>query len=377
MPARRLASPFVGMLAAAAIPAQRPVITVGGVNPAYPDLPAAVAAAPPGAILEVRPGTYTGFTTAKALRVVLQGCTVQPPAGAAYTIAIEGVAGSDQFVVLGESATVLPGALGAVRVHACSAPVVIESMLLIGGPWRPALDVQDTGIVHVSRSILLGDPGLQAQLADLTVSEDVIGNTLGCAAVVADSRFESVRSILGGTGQAALRVYGSTARLASDGTGAMLVLGSPTGPVSAFEAWSSVVQWDPTRFALAPANGAPAYEGLASTELQSEVPMLTAGPAPLGGVAQARITAGAPTAGLIAAAPLQPLPLALGPLVLYPDPATLVVVVVGLTGPAGLVYSVTVPNVPALRGELLCLQGSAAQGGGTFTLSAPAIWYLE
>lgn len=377
MPARHLAPTLVVALVAIAVPAQRPVITVGGVNPNFPDLPPAVAAAPPGAILEVRPGVYTGFATAKPLRVVLQGCTVQPPAGAAYAIAIEGVVGSDQFVVLGQSATVLPGSLGAVRVRACSAPVVIESMLLIGGPWQPALDVRDAGIVHVSRSILIGDPGLQAQLADVTISEDVIGNTLGSAVVVADCVFESVRSIVAGTGQAALRVYGSTARLASDGTGAMLVLGASAVPISAFEAYSSAVQWDPARFVLAPANGAPAYQGSASTQLLAEVPMLNGGPAPLGGVASARLTTAVPTAGLIAVGSLRPLPVALGPLVIYPDPATIVVGIAGLTGPAGLTYSAPIPSDPTLRGELLCLQGSVWQGSTTFTLSGPAIWYLE
>ena len=58
-------------LAVAPVFGQRPVLTVGGQNPQFTDLPAAVAAALPGSVLHVRAGTYTGFVTNKPLRILL------------------------------------------------------------------------------------------------------------------------------------------------------------------------------------------------------------------------------------------------------------------------------------------------------------------
>ena len=362
--------------AAAAVPAQRPVVTVGGVNPDYLDLPPAVAAAQPGSIVEVRTGFYTGFATGKALRVVLQGCTIVAPAGAAWAIAIDHVAGADQFVLAGEG-TVLPGTIGAMRVGNTAAPVVIEGILFGGGAQQIALDVYNTGTVHVARSILFADPALSVRWSNLILSECILGNDFGPAAVVSNALCEIVRTVMAGDGQPALRVFDSDVRLSSDGSSTMLVLGAPMVPVSAFEAFDSVVEWDPATFVLGPANGAPAFEGVNTNEIVEEVPVLVGGPAPLGGVATARLTTSAASFGLIGIGGLLPSPLVLGPLGVYVEPASTAVGAIGAVGPAGLTFSVALPNSPVLRGELLCLQGSVMQTATTFVLSGPALWYLE
>ena len=50
------------------------------------------------------------------------------------------------------------------------------------------------------------------------------------------------------------------ARLASDGTGALVVLGTSVAPVSPLEAYDSYVQWQPSRFLLGPLNGLIYYD---------------------------------------------------------------------------------------------------------------------
>jgi hypothetical protein len=298
------------------------------------------------------------------------------PAGAAWGIEVDHVVGADQFVLSGEG-TVLSGTIGAMRVVNTSAPVVIEGMLFGGGVQQVALDVYNTGTVHVARSVLFGDPALSVRWSNLILSEDILGNDFGPAAVVSNGLCEIVRTVMAGDGQPALRVFDSDVRLSSDGASTMLVLGAPTVPVSAFEAFDSTVQWDPATFVLGSANGAPAFQAVNSNELVEEVPTLVAGPAPLGGVATALLTTSAASFGLIGIGALLPSPLILGPLGVYVEPASTSVAAIGAVGPTGLVLSVTVPNDPVLRGELLCLQGSVMQTATTFVLSGPALWYLE
>tara|TARA_R110002072_G_scaffold174303_7_gene329574 strand:- start:18551 stop:19681 length:1131 start_codon:yes stop_codon:yes gene_type:complete len=363
---------FAGVLVA-----QRPVVTVGGTNPNHPDLPQAIAAAAPGSIVEVRPGTYTGFTCQKALRIVMSGATVLPPAGANYTINLQNIVGADPFVIKGMSTLIGPGALGAMRISNVMAPIIIEKVTMVGGPQQTALEVFNTGSVHLARLILLGYPALQAQFCNLISNENLFGNAVGPGAIISDASMESARSVYVGTGQPALRIFDTVARLSSDGTGGMYVTGTPVVPVSSFEAVDSEVYWNPTSFLLAPANGAPGFLSQTTVEVIEEVPMLNAGPAVLGGISTARMTSPTPALGMIAVGYLLPSPIGLPPARVYPDPATFVLAIGGLVDAAGLQLNFAIPNNPVLRGDVLVFQGITFLPSGGTPLSGPALWYVE
>lgn len=376
MPFRELLAFAGGALCVVTLSAQRPVVTVGGVSPDFVDLPQAVAAAAPGSIVEVRPGAYTGFTTSKPLQVVLRGATVQPAPGAAYAIVVQSVAGADPFVLRGDPGTVLAGPLGAVRVQGTSAPVVVEGVVL-GATTQPALEVFNTGSVFVTRSVLLGAPGMTGQFCDLTSCENVVGSAAGVGAVVINALFASARSIYVGTDQPALRAFTSQVRLASDGSGSLLAFGATPAPISAVEAFDCTVTWDPSRFQLATLGGAPPLAAQQSVEVLEEVPMMNAGPAPLGGVAVARLTSGAPTYGAIAMGGLLASPSVLAGTAYYVEPAGFVLAAVGVVDSAGLTYQLQVPNDPALRGDLICFQGITLPSAGGFAASNAALWHVE
>lgn len=374
---KRLIAAFATAVLASVLAAQRPVVTVGGTNPNFLDLPPAIAAAAPGSIIDVRPGTYTGFDCQKALQVVLNGATVLAAPGSLYTIHVHNVLGADPFVLKGINGIVGPGLIGAMRVDNTIAPVVIESVTMSGGLLHPGLDVFNTGVVHVARSVLGGFPALQGQFTNLVTNENVFANTFGPAAIVSDASLDSARTIFIGADQPALKIFDTTARLASDGTGAMLVFGNPTVPISAFEASDSTVFWDPSLFSLLPANGAPAFLPVMTTEVIEEIPILNAGPAPLGGVATVRMTMSSSAMGMIAIGFLLPTPIVVGFVGIYPDPASFVLAAAGVVDPAGLMINFPVPSDPALRGTILVFQGLTFLANGSSPISGPALWYVN
>jgi len=376
MPARQRLALLACAVSAATLCAQRPVVTVGGSNPDYTDLPAAVAAAAPGSIVEVRPGVYTGFTTSKALRVVLTGATIQPAANANYAIEVRNVAGADEFVLKGRFATVVPGPLGAMRIDGTSAPVVVEEVTF-GATSQPGLEIFNTGSVFVTRSILLGNPGMTAQFSNLTSTENIVGNALGVGAIVSNAWFDSARSIYIGTNQPALRTFTSSVRLSSDGTGAVLAIGSIAVPISAIEAFDSTITWDPSRFLTGTIAAAPVLASQQSTEVIEDLPMLNAGPAELGGQGVTRMTSGTPVVGMIAMGFLLPSPSVIASISYHVDPNGFVLANAGLVDPQGLIVNLNVPNNPALRGNLYCFQGVTFPAPGITASSNAALWYLE
>lgn len=362
---------------ACALAAQRPVVTVGGPNPDHADLPAAIAAAAPGSIVEVRPGVYTGFTCQKALRIVMTGATVLPPAGANYTIQLENIVGADPFVLKGVSTLVGSGLLGVMRISNVLAPVIIEKVTLFGGLQQSALEIFNAGAVHIARSILLGYPGLQAQFCNVISNENLIGNAYGPGAIVSDASLDSARTFFVGTEQPALRIFDTVARLSTDGTSGLYVTGAPVVPVSPFEAFDSEVYWNPSSFALGAANGAPVFSSQTTTEVIGEVPMLNAGPAKLGGMGVVRMASPTPAFGMIAVGFLLPTPIVLPPAGVYPNPSSFVMAGSGLIDAAGLTLNIPIVNDPAVRGDVMVFQGIAFFLSGGTSLSGPALWYIE
>lgn len=377
-PRRSTGGLALGLLAAW-LPAQRPVFTVGGANPNYTSLPAAVAAVPPGSILVVRPGNHTGFTTNKPLRVLLdfdvQGGTVAPPAGAAYAISITGLPPGEGFVLVGRGANVPAGTIGAIRVAHCAGPVVIEGLTATVANLRTGLEVQDATAVHVRRTVLGGSPALQTSLANFTISESVVISTLGLGAVAYETRFEAVRTFFAGTGQPALRFFGSTARLSSDGTSSIWSAVPSTVSVSPIEAFDSQLQFHPERIGLAP-NAASVGITLVNSVLRGEeVPTLVTTSAVPGQTATMRMSSQQPRLGavLLGEAFATPVWFDLGNIwvnTLAPNQlATL-----GVVDPAGLQYQTLIPATPALRGNVFCLQGVVWEANWSPVLSGPGFW---
>lgn len=117
------------------LPGQTYVVDAGnGPGTNYLDLPAAVAAVPDGAVLLVRPGSYTGFAIAsKGLTVLGSAAVVQ---GA---VSIGGTAPSQPVTLRGLSWSVLPRNVvpvtPVIALDNCQGPVMLEGVALPANPY--------------------------------------------------------------------------------------------------------------------------------------------------------------------------------------------------------------------------------------------------
>ena len=360
--------------------AQRPIFTVGGANPNYADLPAAVAAVPPGSVLAVRPGTYAGFSTGKPLRIVLEwsgpGSSIQALPGSTYAITLNALPAGDEFVLVGRGSTIGAGSLGGIRIVNTNAPVLLSGLNVVASGARSGIDIQYAGSVHARSCVFYGAPGLQAYWANLTLSECIVIGT-GVGAVVNRTMLDVGRTFLSGTAQPALRCFDSSVRLASDGSTTIAVTGAASIPISAVEAWLCPMQFDATRVGLQPANGAPGVASFSSSWQADDVPVLTASPAPLGATATARMTSNTVRPGMVVLGNLlgAPIPFQVGNI--FVDTVNSpIVAAIGACGPPGLLAQASIPTTSAALGVVLCLQGVVWQPSGVPVLSAPALWIV-
>ncbi|MEO6597001.1 MAG: hypothetical protein ABIP94_19820 [Planctomycetota bacterium] len=356
--------------------AQLPVLTVGGFNPSFTDLPQAVAAAVPGSIIEVRPGSYTGFTTNKPLHIVLDFTaatgSVHAAPGSAYAMTVSGLT-SGRFTVAGRGASVQPGTLGAIRIVNTSVYVMLEGLTVAAAGMRTAIDVQNATTVFVQRCALTGTPSLQLQDATLVSSEVSWASPGGSAVVANHGHLDFAHGSFRGFQLPAISVTDCDVRLAGNGSTPIEVSGSPTGPVSAFEAIISRVQWQQNHFALIPAGGAPGFVNMGGTVFPAAVPGLVASGASLGGTASVRMT-GSGLPGLIGFNALAPQFSLFELTAIYLDPVSPVIAAIGIVDPTGLSLSAVVPNAATLRGQTFCLQGIVWQSNGWPVWSAAGLW---
>jgi hypothetical protein len=366
-------------LLVAPVSAQRAVLTVGGANPTHADVPAAVAAAAPGDVVHVRPGTWTGFTTNKPLRLWLdftaQTGSIVPPPGANHTIEVNGLPVGAPFVLVGRGSRIAPGALAAVRVANALAPVVLAGLSLTSGSGAGALDVQNASTVLIERSTLSGAFGLQVQDA-IVVADEVACTGLAWPAVIASrATLELTLGSYTGTRHPAIRLHDSAARLGSDGSTALRVTGAPAGPVAAFEAVRTDVQWAQNRFVLTPANGSPAFVQVGGQTIVDDVPALRAAGAPPGGNVSLRLQRGTASVGIVVLGELTLSHNALGFRGLYwNEQRPALVLTAGTVDAVGLSFATAIPNVPWLLGEQFCLQGLVLPTGARALRSNPATW---
>ncbi len=373
-PCRLLLATFAGL--AGTLAAQRPLLHGGGATPDFADVPAAVAAAPVGAVILCAPGTYTGFSTQKPLRVQLGGATVLPAAGSANTIEVHDLPPGEAFALAGGNGTIAAGALGCVRLHGNGAPVVLERFTAAAIGNRSGLEVQDCAAVLMHHCILGGAPALQVQWASFACNESIVLSTNGAGAVVDDSLFESVRTSFTGTGMPALRGFRSAMRLAGDGSIGLSVIGGSSIPVSAFEAVQCTVQWQQSRFPLGSLGGAPGFVAIDTTVWADDVPVLAASDAAPGTTATARMSSNTPTIGAIVMG-YAVVPALFGITGIYLDTVNApVIAAFGLVDAAGLPVFANVPASNALRGELFNLQGVVWSTAGVPLLSGPGTWTI-
>jgi hypothetical protein len=364
-----------------AVSAQRPIFTVGGSAPDFTSLPAAVSAVPPGSILVVGPGTWTGFTTAKPLRIVFDFAgpngAIVPPAGAGYAIRVQGLPPGDEFVLEGRGSTVATGGIGAIRIANCFGPVILDGLNVAPSGNRLGLDVQNANAVHARRSVFAGAPGLQVEYANLTLSECIVLGTSGVGAYGYNARFDATRTFFSGVAQPALRLFDCAVRIASDGSSTIAVGGAGTEPVSAIEAFECQLQFDATRIGLLPANGAPGLAQLGSVVQNDDVPTLTASVAPAGSLATARMVSNTPRPGLVVLGGLLPSPVLFDLTNIFVDTVTApTVAAIGICDATGLVASAQIPTTAAVIGTVTCLQGVVWQPSGWPVLSSPALWVV-
>jgi hypothetical protein len=380
MPHARLAAAVSFHVLIGCALAQRAVLTVGGPGAAHADLPAAVAAAAPGSILQVRPGTYTGFRTDKALRIVFElGASeafVRAPANSPYAIEIHSLRFDQQFALVGEGVKIGAGTLGAVRVVDTSGAVVLTGIHVDAGRARSGLDVLNAANVIVQTGGVVGTPALQVQDGVLVAAGVQWSSRGGAGAVLLRATFENVLGGFIGHRQPALRAIDSTVRLAGDGATPLHVVGAPVVPVAAFEAIGGSVQWDQARFALRPANGAQPFVRVGAQLQTADVPALLTQGAPPGGVATLRLRRATPAIGFVLLGGLDTAHSLAGVPGIQLGPPPWTTLVVGLVDAAGLTRSLPILPIPALRGEVLCCQGAVLQQDATWLRTNPGTWPL-
>lgn len=348
--------------------------TVGGTAPDYPDLQTAVAAVPPGAVLQVRAGRYRGFTTGKPLRIRLefQGAegAIEAAPGAAHAIVVTGLPPFATFAMVGDAAQVTGGSLGAIRVAGTAGSVVLSGLDVDAGAGV-ALDVQNAAPVHVHATRLRGAPGLQVQNALLVGNDLHVTATAGSAVAALQATLDLSRGGLASRDQPALQLTDCTTRLTGDGA-TVLKVGGPTAlPVPVVSTQGGQLAWQPSRFVLVPANGAAAVATAGTVVLPDDGPSLTVTAGPPGAPGSIRLRNPVPLPAVTIVAPYA-FPVFVGPAAFWVDlgqPYT--IASVGIADPNGLAVAFTMPTSPALLGDVSCVQGAVF--ATVFpTLSGPA-----
>lgn len=110
----------LSLLIATAAPASSKTWTVGGSNPDFSDIPAAIAAAADGDLILVRPGSYSGFVLDKGLRIVSSSSAVSLTSG----VTVQNVAAPDRAVLRG---LVFAAGTG-LTLQSCSGEIVAEAL---------------------------------------------------------------------------------------------------------------------------------------------------------------------------------------------------------------------------------------------------------
>jgi len=183
----RFARSAPAVLALAVGAAAQTVLVVDGQNRAgtnFIDLPAAVAAAAPGDVIQVRSdgGTYTAFATQKPLTITADIGQATLRASATNPLAISGIPAGRQFTLRGFLIAAAGANTTPVRLANCAGRVVLQACDI--GLGFPSIDVQACAGVLLQEDRVLG--GFPAVAANGSVLDCVQCQVQGGAA---DDRF--------------------------------------------------------------------------------------------------------------------------------------------------------------------------------------------
>ncbi|MCR9244273.1 MAG: hypothetical protein NXI31_04525 [bacterium] len=356
--------------------AQRPLVTVGGSNPNFLSLQAAVTAAAPGSVLEVRAGTYTGFVVDKSLRIQFgSGVIINAPSGATHAVTIQNLPPGQDLLFRGSNTRVNGGALGGIRVRNCSGTVMLDEINGTLNSARIGLSAQNVASLFVRASRFGGLHGLEARDAVL-VSDDVAwSSAVGVAVTAVRGTLEFTHGSFVGNLAPAIRLVDTAVRLAGDGSTRIEVQGSTTTPIAAFEAINTDVQFLSSRFVMLPKNGANAFSQVGGALFTDDVPGIETSYGPPGSVMRATLTRGTSAPGFLLLGKLTRSHAAFGVQGIYLDElAPLFPIAVGQVNSTGLTRQVTWPNAAWLLGEVFGCQGYVLPATGGGLRSAPGIW---
>lgn len=200
------------------------VLTVGGINPAFADIPAAAAAAVDGDVLLVRSGDYNGFTLdGKALSVVADAgaavnvytCVTVRNLPAGKTVLLAGLTIRD---VQEDRALLLDGNAGHVRIQSLSANSVGNPF----GSTYEAVFVRLCADVAFASSTLRGPHGLNAGLDYLSPAEEAL-IAWSCNVALIDCTVEGGNGVDGYNDAIGLPHDGRDGAMAIDGVECVLV----------------------------------------------------------------------------------------------------------------------------------------------------------
>ena len=358
------------------------VFVVGGPGANFADLPEAVAAAAPGDILDVVPGSYTGFTATKGIHILGRpgGITIARTASAFEpSLGVVNVPRGESFTL--RNVTLVDNGIFRNIVRLCEGNVVLDE---VEGHWTidRCANVQMTECTAFSISnavevvasnltldrcniqtnqILIPIAGIQASWSKITVSQcDVRGNT-GMTGQPSSAIFcaQPCELILTGFPPEGLIAAGP---------------GSVAGATPAVNGTATVLL-DP-RLPVVGAHGGPAFGPQIQTTTTSIPTLRVEGGAP-GGNAQVQLNGPAGETYLVALglpAPPRQIPQFLGQFQLaFPAVDSM-----GVIPASGQVDTMTmIPNNPALLGLQISRQSITTSGNELPRFSNPATYTIR
>lgn len=335
-------APALALALSAATPAQGMTWIVdlaNGPGTHFTDLPPAVAAAADGDTIIVRAGSYSGFTTGKALMVLGEpNAAVQPPPTfwvAAPLVEIAGLGAGKTFVMKGITVTPVTHPVGINLVNNFGR-VHLERVSSIHGfpsSSQAGLAASDCAAVTVSRGDFAGGAGLVAVRSTLSLTDVTLRGAnaaprhTNCeysspgAILEASTVYLSRTSATGGSGlqaiffncpkQPAVSMSGSTVIVSGDSATALVAGGGFGAAIGAIVAVGGQLDVD-TNVQLFP-SGAPPIQSTGTAVTLRRVVSLTAAGAPPGGTVPVDVLspAGNP-AVLFLSLPADPLPTPFG-----------------------------------------------------------------
>ncbi len=340
----------VTLAGAALAPAQTFIVdAAGGPGSHFTDLPAAIAAVPDGAVLDVRQGGYSAFTIAnKSLSIVgnsitVGGASTVGPLGAHQTVEMQGVLFQT----------------GTLTLSACAGPVVLRTVRT-AHMATTSFVVADCAHVQAQFCTFGGMQLTRSLLSQVYGSIVRVGGTTPLIDVQ-DSRLQLTQvNVVKISSQApTVMVANADVRMAHG--------------LITYTGGTNVVSGTGTCRVYA-VGGMPLTPGPGVSLDTSAATATTVGGGALGGTAEVAVRGPAGDLGvMLGGLPTLPFPVLGLRDPMFLQPGTEVVLGIGTLGASPIQASVAIPATPALRGTRLCWQAVSLGPNYRVQLSNPAI----